>query len=614
MKVSIKAGFSHFDYVNPDAPKGGSLRQASVGTFDSLNPYIEKGTPAEGLSLVYDTLMTSSADEPFSMYPLIAEFAEPARDNSEITFHLDPAARFHDGSAITADDVVFSFLALREHGSPFYKAYYQDVKTVEALSKRSVRFIFHHNKNPELPLIVSQLPVLSKTFWGKKEHDFTAANLSIPMGSGPYRIVSAEAGRHITYQRIEDYWAENLPVNKGRHNFEQIQYDYYRDANVALQALKAGEYDVRYENVARNWATAYDIPAVKEGRLVLDRIPSLSPEGMQGFVYNLRRDKFSDPGIRRALGYALDFEWLNRTLFYDSYYRTQSYFENSDMKATGLPEGKELELLEPWREQLPKELFSQPFKLPKTDGSGRIRSQLSKAIKLMASSGWTLQDGKMQKDGEHFEFEILLYNSGMEKVALPFKKNLEAMGIAANIRVVDISQYINRLRSFDYDMIVARYGQSSVPGNEQREFWGSESADQTGSRNYIGIKSPVVDALIDNIVAAKSRDDLVAAARALDRVLLWGNYMIPQWYLPFHRLAYWQPVNRPKLKEGQKPLYQLDMQTWWRDPEQNLIKPKKKGTEDEQEESQSRFIWLAVILVIILLLGSRIRRRNKTKI
>ncbi|WP_194842613.1 extracellular solute-binding protein [Endozoicomonas sp. OPT23] len=605
------ANFKHFDYVNPDAPKGGTLQQASVGTFDSLNAYIEKGTSAAGLDLLYDTLMVNSADEPFSMYPLIAQLAEPAEDNSEITFHLNPKARFHDGSPITAQDVVFTFNILRNKASPFYRTYYKDIKTVEALSKLSVRFIFTRNDNPELPLIISQLPVFPEHFWQKPENDFEAGNMTFPLANGPYRVLSAESGREVVYERVKDYWAKDLPVNKGRHNFDLLKYDYYRDANVALQALKAGEYDLHLEYIAKNWATAYDIPAVDEGLLVKEVIPSKSPEGMQGFVYNLRKDKFKDSNVRRALSYAMDFEWLNRNLFYSSYLRTKSYFENSDMKATGIPSGKELELLEPWRDQLPAELFTDEYTLPKTDGSGRIRNQLSQALELMKKAGWSLESGKLQKNGEPFEFEILLFNSGMEKVVLPFKKNLETMGVTVTMRMVDISQYINRMRSFDYDMVVTRYGQSSTPGNEQREYWGSSSADQSGSRNYIGLKSPAVDAMIDQLVQAKTREDLIVAARALDRVLLWGNYMIPQWYYPYHRVAYWKPVNYPRLKPGQEPLYRFDLQTWWRDPveENQFVQEQRK----DKEKGNVILSSLVAIFFLVFVVGWYIRRKKQVE-
>ena len=609
-ETKYKEGFSHFDYVNPDAPKGGILRQGSMGTFDSLNPYIEKGTPAAGVSLIYETLMASSADEPFSLYPLIAQSAEPAPDNGSITFHLNPKAKFHDGTPVTAEDVAFSLKLLKEKGSPFYRAYYRDIVKVEPLSKLSVRFIFANNENPELPLITAQIPVLPKHFWEKEENDFQSANLNIPLGSGPYKVVSADAGRSISLERVKDYWGENLPVNKGRHNFDERRYDYYRDANVSLQALKAGEYDIRFENIARNWATAYDITAVKDGQLKLETIASKSPEGMQGFVFNIRRDVFSDVNVRRALNYAMDFEWLNKNLFYGSYIRTHSYFENSDMKATGIPEGKELALLEPWRKQLPADLFTEPHILPETDGSGRIRGQLSQALALMEKAGWKLDTGKLKKDGKTFEFDILLYDASMEKVALPFKKNLEAMGVTANIRTVDISQYINRLRQFDYDMIVSRYPQSSSPGNEQLDFWGSAAADQPGSRNMIGIKNPVIDALIDEIIKADSIDEQTVAVKALDRVLLWNEYMIPQWYYPFTRVAYWQPLAHNLSKAGQEPLYQFDLESWWFEPDTNA--KQMVVSEEKPEQDEKTPLWPFGLLALAVVAGILIKRTRKT--
>ncbi|WP_172806894.1 extracellular solute-binding protein [Endozoicomonas arenosclerae] len=606
-------GFKHFDYVNPDASKGGSLRMAGMGTFDSLNPYIEKGTPASGIGLIYDTLMTSSADEPFSMYALVAQYAEPAIDNSGITFHLNPAARFHDGQPITAQDVVFSFETLRDKGSPFYKAYYGDIAKAEALSKRSVRFVFKDNRNPELPLIISQLPVLPKHFWEQETNNFELANLNKPLGSGPYKVRSAEPGRSVVYERVEDYWGKDLPVNKGRYNFDTRRYDYYRDSNVSLQALKAGEYDIRYENIARNWATAYDTPAVTKGNLVLEAIPTKAPQGMQGFAFNLRRDLFKDVNVRRALNYAMDFEWLNKNLFYNSYTRTQSYFANSDMEATGIPQGKELAYLEPYRDQLPDKLFTEPHKLPVTDGSGRIRNQLNEALALMEQADWKLESGSLRKNGKPFEFEILLYDSSMEKVALPLKKNLEAMGVKATIRIVDISQYINRIRSFDYDMLVTRFPQSSSPGNEQRDFWGSESADLPGSRNMMGIKNPVIDGLIKNVINAESRADLVAAVKALDRVLLWNEYMIPQWYLSSNRVAYWKPLNHPLSKPDQQPLYQFDLDSWWKEPDNTKATGPAADSTDKEEAEKGMPLWPAGILLAILILGWFIRQSKRQK-
>lgn len=610
-------GFKSYDYVNPDASKGGALKMSSMGTFDSLNPFIEKGTSVTGTGYLYDTLMAHSNDEPFTMYPLLAKYIERAPDNSSITFHLDPKAHFSDGQPVTAEDVVFSLNLLKEKGTPFYRSYYGDIKTVEALSKLSVRFIFKHNKNRELPLIISQLTILPKHFWNKKENDFSAANMTIPMGSGPYKIKSVDSGRSITYERVEDYWAKDLPVNKGRYNFDSLQFNYFRDENVALQAMKSGKYNLRLEYSARNWATGYDIPATKNGDLKLESIRTLSPEGMQGFAFNIRRDLFSDPKVRKAIIAAMDFEWLNKNLFYGSYFRTKSYFANSTMSAEGLPDGDELALLEPFRKQLPKNLFTQPYTVPVNDGSGQIRGQIRNAIKLLSEAGWNLDNGVLKNGkGELFQFSILLAQSSMERVALPLKKNLEQLGIDATIRVVDISQYINRLRGFDYDMIVTRYPQSSSPGNEQEDFWGSESADISGTRNYIGIKSPVIDSLVETVINAQSREDLETATKALDRVLLWGEYMIPQWYYPYTRVAYWQPLEhpfKPTLAGSEAPqLYTFDLDSWWMGTE---IASSNTGIQpsDNKEPSGNKFWLWGLLAAALLLTGWAFKTRKNGK-
>lgn len=603
--------FKHFDYVNPDAPKGGSLRMAASGTFDSLNPYTNKGTPVTGIGLVYDTLMTQSRDEPFSLYPLIAESAEKAGDNSSITFNLNPRARFHDGKAITANDVKYTFELLTQKGHPFYRSYYSEVESVTALSDRRVRFNFKHANNPELPFILSELPVLPKHYWELEENDFSSASLKAPLGSGPYQVINVDGGRSITYHRVKDYWAQDLPVNVGRYNFDEISYDYYRDEHVALQALKAGEYDLRYENVAKNWATAYDVPAVHRGDLILATIPTRNPAPIQGFAFNLRRDSFQDPLVRRAIGYALDFEWLNRNLFHNSYIRSQSYFGNSGMEASGIPEGEELKLLQPWRNQLPEKLFTEPYTLPVTDGSGNIRPQLQKALTLLKSAGWSLDKNRLvNNQGQPLKIELLIAQPSLERVALPFKKNLEQMGIELNIRTVDLSQYINRIRDFDYDMIVVGYGQSASPGNEQTGFWGSKAADTKGSRNYMGIQSPVVDAMIANVINAGSREELTTAVKALDRVLLWGEYLIPQWYYPYDRIAHSSRLLRPETD----PLYSTDIYTWWINNtpvQKNAIKV-KDAPDSSTSSPQSNIPWHYSGLILLGLIPLWIYRRRKT--
>lgn len=602
--------FKHFDYVNPEAPKGGSVRMAASGTFDSLNPYTNKGTPVTGLSLVYDTLMTQSRDEPFSLYPLIAESAEKAADNSSITFNLNPRARFHDGKAITANDVKYTFELLTQKGHPFYRSYYSDVESVTTLSDQKVRFHFKHSNNPELPFILSELPVLPKHHWELEDNDFSSASLKTPLGSGPYQVMNVDGGRSITYHRVKDYWAQDLPVNVGRYNFDEVSYDYYRDEHVALQALKAGEYDLRYENVAKNWATAYDVPAVHRGDLILATIPTRNPAPIQGFAFNLRRDAFQDPLVRRAIGYALDFEWLNRNLFHNSYIRSQSYFGNSGMEASGIPEGEELKLLQPWKDQLPEKLFTQPYTLPVTDGSGNIRPQLQKALTHLKEAGWSLKNNRLVNNrDEPLKIELLIAQPSLERVALPFKKNLEQMGIELNIRSVDISQYINRIRDFDYDMIVVGYGQSASPGNEQTGFWGSKAADTKGSRNYMGIQSPVVDAMIDNVINAGSRDELTTAVKALDRVLLWGEYLIPQWYYPYDRIAHSSRLVRPETD----PLYSTDIYTWWIDktPAQKHAVKVTGSPESPTSSSENNIPWHYSGLILLGLIPLWIYRRRK---
>ncbi len=605
--------FTHFDYVNPEAPKGGSIRMAASGTFDSLNPYTNKGTPVSGIGLIYDTLMTQSRDEPFSLYPLIAESTEKAPDNSSITFNLNPDARFHDGKPITADDVKYTFELLTRHGHPFYRSYYSDVDTVTVLADRRVKFTFKHSNNPELPFILSELPVLPRHHWELDENDFSSASLHIPLGSGPYQVKSVDGGRSIAYQRVKDYWAKDLPVNRGRYNFDEVSYDYYRDEHVALQALKAGEYDLRYENIAKNWATAYDVPPVHNGELILATIPTRNPAPIQGFAFNLRRDFLQDPLVRKAMGYAMDFEWLNRNLFHDSYLRSTSYFGNSGMEATGIPEGDELKLLEPWRKQLPTELFTTPYSVPVTNGSGNIRPQLKKALRLLKKAGWTLENNKLvNNNGQPLEIELLLGQPSLERVALPFKKNLEQMGIELKIRTVDISQYINRIRDFDYDMIVVGYGQSASPGNEQTGFWGSKAADTKGSRNYMGIKDPVVDAMIDHVIDATSREELTTAVRALDRVLLWGEYLIPQWYYPYDRIAHSNRLIRPE----SEPLYSTDIYTWWIDSQPDAATHSFRNNGDASDpagNAENDRSWLYSALILLGLIPVWIYRRRKNR-
>ena len=552
------ASFKHFDFVNPDAPKGGELRQSGFGGFDSLNPFINKGVAADDIGLIYDTLTRHSLDEPFTEYGLLAEKIEVAPDHSWVRFYLRPQARFHDGQAVTAADVVFTFDALMKDGAPQYKAYYADVAKATAEDAQRVRFDFKRSNNRELPLILGQLPVLPKHWWSNRE--FNKGNLEIPLGSGPYKVADVAAGRSIRYERVKDYWGNELAVNRGFYNFDSILIDYYRDTTVALEALKAGQFDYWLEVSAKNWASAYDVPAVKDGRLHKEEITNHNPTGMQGFVFNIRRPLFQDPRVREALGLLFDFEWTNKQLFNGAYTRTHSYFENSELAASGLPGSDELKILEPLRAKLDPKVFNSVFEVPRSDASGIIREQQRRAYQLLQEAGWKIVDDKMvDADGKPVSLEFLLAQTDVERVLLPYKRNLADLGIELVIRRVDVSQYINRLRSRDFDMIVGGFGQSSSPGNEQREYWHSASADNPGSRNFIGLKDPAVDSLVEGLINADSRQSLVAHTRALDRVLLAGHYVIPNWHIKTWRVAYWDRLQHPEVT----PLYDVGLMTWW---------------------------------------------------
>ncbi|MFO1433735.1 MAG: extracellular solute-binding protein [Candidatus Competibacteraceae bacterium] len=565
--------FQHFDYVNPAAPKGGEVRFDAIGSFDTLNPFVIKGQSAAGLGLLFESLMAGSADEAFSEYGLIAGSIEIPDDRSSVTFILRPQARFHDGTPITPDDVIFSFETLKAKGSPFYRLYYANVANVEKLGERQVRFTFTKGENRELPLILGQMPVLSKAYW--QNRDFEATTLDIPVGSGPYRIEKFEPGRFIVYKRDENYWGKDLPVNRGSYNFDRMRYDYYRDVTVALEAFKAGAYDIRPENVAKLWATAYDFPAVAQGLVKKEELPTQMPAGMQGFAYNIRRPLFQDPRIRQALAYAFDFEWSNRNLFYDQYTRTRSYFDNSELASTGLPSKEELEILEPLRAQIPPQVFTETYAPPVAGDAEKLRANLAKALALLQEAGWTFKDRSLvnAKTGEPFKFEILLDEPTWERIVLPFVGNLKRLGIEASVRTVDSSQYINRVRNFDFDMVVQRWGQSLSPGNEQRDYWGSQAATLPDSRNIVGIKDPAIDRLIELVIAAPDRQALITRVHALDRVLLWNYFVIPHWHLPYERIAYWDKLGRPEITPIQGP----QLNTWWVDPQKAATLEQRKA-------------------------------------
>lgn len=560
-EVKYPADFTHFEYANPKAPKGGKARLGVVSnSYDSFHPFVLKGVPAAGVShYLYDTLTVQSEDEAFSQYGLIAEKIEMPEDRSWVVFHINPKARFQDGKPVTPEDVIFTFNSLIEHGAPFYKAYYGDVSNVSKVAPNQVKFDFKNNENRELPLILGQLPVLPKHYWDTR--DFSKSTLDAPIGSGAYKIKSFNTGRSITYERVKDYWAKDLPVRKGHYNFDEVIYEYYGDQTIALEAFKAGEYDFRVENTAKNWATAYTGEKFDKGIIVKEEVKHQQPVGMQAFIYNTRRKIFSDPKVREALGYAFDFEWTNKQLFFGQYKRTNSYFENSELASEGLPSEAELKILNAFKDQLPASIFTTANEVPKTDGSGNIRKNLRKALKLLKEAGWSIKNRKLVNNAtsEPFTFEILLYQKSFERIIHPFTKNLEKLGIDAKIRLVDTNQYIGRIRKYDYDMFIMTLAQSNSPGNEQRDYWYSSNKDIPGTRNYIGVSDPVVDQLVDMIIAAPDRDSLVTRTRVLDRVLLSKHYVIPQWHLPKQRIAYWKTLNHPKVfpKSG------VNFDTWW---------------------------------------------------
>jgi microcin C transport system substrate-binding protein len=569
--------FKHFDYVNPDAPKGGTVRYSAIGTYDTLNPFVIKGVSAAGIGQIFDTLTVRAQDEPGSEYGLVAEKIELAPDKLSVLYTIRKEARFHDGTPMTPEDVVWTFETLRAKGRPGYRSYYGDVTKVETEGERGVRFSFKSADNRELAQILGEMPVLSRAYWSGR--DFEKTTLDPPLGSGPYTIESLDPGRSITYRRVADYWAADLPVNKGRFNVDTIRHDYYRDSTIALEAFKAGQYDVRLENSSKDWATGYDSPALRGGLIKKEEIPNQLPSGMQGFAFNLRRPIFQDPRVREALAYGFDFEWSNKNLFYSAYTRTRSYFDNSELAATGVPQGEELKILEKFRGQIPDRVFTTEYNPPKYDGSGNIRDGLRKAVQLLKEAGLTFRDDKLVNDktGQPLEFEIvfeiLLDNPQFERILLPFTKNLERMGITARVRTVDPAQYEKRMETFDYDMAVHVFGESLSPGNEQRELCGSQAAGEQGSQNLIGIKSKVIDELIEELIKAPDRESLIAHTRALDRVLQYGFYVVPNFHSSAFRVAYWNKYRRP----ATSPKYGLAMETWWVDPAAEQSLEAKKG-------------------------------------
>ena len=566
--------FQYVDYANPDAPKGGKIILSSTGSYDSFNPFILKGTAAAGIGNLYETLTTGSSDEAFTEYGLIAKTIEWPDDRSWVAFTIREEAVWHDGKKISPEDVIWTFNTLMEKGHPFYKYYYGDVVEVIQENDNKVRFNFKGNTNLELPLIVGQLPVLPKHYWTNK--NFEETSMDIPIGSGPYKIKNFDAGRTITYELDSDYWGKNIPIKKGTENFGVIQYEYYKDRSIEREAFKSGDIDLFSENTSKDWATSYDTPAVQNGLIKKELIEHQNPQGMQGFAFNTRKEIFEDKRVREALSYAFDFEWTNKNLFYNAYKRTNSFFENSELASSGVPSGGELDLLNDYKELLPQKLFQEEYNPPKTDGSGFMRKELQEATKLLQDAGWELQEGKLinKKSGSKFEFELLLVSPAFERIVLPFKDNLAKLGIDVSVRTIDSAQYQNRLDGFDFDMIVSTFSQSLSPGNEQRNFWGSDAAKTNGSRNIIGISNEVIDSLIEKVISAKDREDLIVTTRALDRVLLWNHYVIPQWHISAYRTLYWDIFDKPSVR----PKYSLGTNTWWVDAD-------KASTIDQRKKS-----------------------------
>jgi len=554
-------GFSHFDYVNPKAPKGGKVVRSEFGSYDSFNPFIIKGSAVTGIGYIYDTLTVGSHDEAFTQYGLIAKSVEIPEDRTSVTFHINPDARFNDGHPITAEDVEFTFNKLITEGSPFYGAYYGDVTNLEILNTLTIKFNFKNGQNRELPLILGQINVLPAHYW--KDKDFTKMSLTPPLGSGPYKIKTFKTGHSVTYERVENYWAKNHPARKGQYNIDEIRFDYYRDPNVALEAFKSLNFDYVEETSAKRWATQYAGNAFDANKLIKTTIPHQNTAGMQGFAFNIRKPAFKDVRVRQALNLAFDFEWINKNLFYNAYTRTDSYFDNSELASSGLPAGKELAILKKFEQQLPPTLFTEEVYTPTSKGNGSNRQNLRKAIRLLKEAGWQVKNKQLvNAKGEQFAFEFLIYLKDFERVILPYVKSLQKLGIKTDIRLVDRAQYIERIRAFDFDMVIQTFGQSSSPGNEQREFWGSAYAESRGSRNIVGISSPVIDDIIEILIAANTRDDLIASSRALDRMLLWGSYVVPQWHITTFRVAYRDFFGRPTIA----PTHSIGFDSWWVKP------------------------------------------------
>jgi microcin C transport system substrate-binding protein len=614
--LTYPADFTHFAYTNPDAPKGGSfslIGWGGVTTFNSLNNYILKGDAAQGLELLFDSLMTAAADEPDAVYGLVAESAEIADDGKSVIFHLRPEARFADGTKLTADDVVFSFDTLKTKGHPIYHQTLQDVVKAEALDPATVRYTFTGEQVRDLPLTVAVLPIFSKAYYANRPFDETT--LDPPLGSGPYLVDKVAQGRTIVYRRNPDYWAKDLPVNRGRWNFDKIRFEYFRDRTAGMEAFKAGFYDFREEFTSKVWATEYDFPAIRAGKVKKEILPDETPSGTQGFFLNTRREQLKDPRVRRALELAFDFEWTNRNVFYGLYDRTVSFFENSPMKAVGEPSEAERTLLAGLGVPVPADALGAAYLPAKSDGSGQDRNLLLEAGNLLDEAGWTVKNGvRVNDQGEPFKLEILIFEPTFERLVAPYVKNLKLLGIDARIRNVDPAQYQQRLKGFDFDMTTERYVMRNTPGVELRSYFGSAAAVMDGSLNLAGISDPAVDALIERAIAAKSREELTTAARALDRVLRAGHYWVPHWYKASNSVAYWDKFSRPETK----PRFDRGiLDTWWYDEAKAAKLANVAAGPESPADSPARrplLILAALIgLVLAVYFVVRMRRPARTK-
>jgi len=605
--VKYKKGFESFDYAYPKAPKGGKVKLSSIGTFDNLNPYILKGVAAWQTAYLFETLMKSSSDEAFSQYGLLASGIRVPTDRSWVSFKINPKAKFSDQSSVLAEDVVFSFNIMTTKGHPAWKNYYSQVDRAEKLGDREVKFFFKGEINRELPLIIGyQLPIFSKKYWEGK--DFSKTTLTPPIGSGPYLVSDINPGRSITLRKDPNYWGKDLNVNKGKFNFEEIHTDFFRDETVAMEAFKSGSYDFKLENSSKNWATSYKFNAVKNQKVIVEEIPYERPSGMQGFAFNTRKSIFKNRNVRKALTYAFDFEWSNKNLFYGAYTRTKSFFDNSELSSQSLPNSRELNILKKYKGKIPNEVFTEIYKPPTTFGEeNSLRNNLRIARRILKKEGWIIKDDKLvnKTSGEIFKFEILLRSPLFERIVLPLKRNFKKLGIDVSIRTVqDDSQYQKRLEEFDFDMIVSNFGSVISPGNEQKNWWGSEAANQVGSMNVVGVQDQVIDEIINKLISAKNREELVDYTRVLDRILLFNYYLIPQFHIGHYRVAYWDKFSRPKLS----PKYDLGFDFWWYDSEKSK---NLKNTVDKKEEDNNNFNYFYYLLIIFIILLIFYKKKKK---